>query len=64
MGKDVTVDGVTGTLTHFIVEPFLPHAASDEYYVCITSHRTGEDILFHHEVCQRLSSCPPITFAY
>lgn len=48
MGKDVTVDNVTGRLTHFLVEPFLPHPQSDEYYVCINSHRAGEDILFYH----------------
>lgn len=36
-GTDVTVDGVTGRLTHFIVEPFVPHAQTDEYYVCIQS---------------------------
>ena len=48
MGKDVTVDGVTGRLTHFLVEPFLPHPQSDEYYVCINSVREGEDILFYH----------------
>jgi ATP citrate (pro-S)-lyase len=50
MGREVTVDGVAGVLTHFIVEPFLPHGAADEYYVCITSTRDGEDVLFHHEV--------------
>lgn len=50
MGTDVTVDGVTGRLTTFLVEPFLPHPASDEYYLCITSRRDGEDILFHHQV--------------
>ena len=48
MGKDVVVDGVTGRLTHFLVEPFLTHKQDDEYYVCITSHRDGEDILFYH----------------
>ena len=49
MGKPVTVEGVTGLLTHFIVEPFLPHPSSDEYYVCVSSRREGEDILFYHQ---------------
>lgn len=48
MGKDVTVDGVAGRLTHFLVEPFVPHPQSDEYYVCINSVREGEGILFYH----------------
>lgn len=48
MGKEVHVDGVKGCLTHFLVEPFLPHPQSDEYYVCINSTRAGEDMLFYH----------------
>lgn len=49
IGQDVTMDGVTGTLTHFIVEPFVPHLEEDEYYVCIQSHRTNDEILFTKE---------------
>ena len=49
MLKDVTVDGVTGVLENFIVEPFTPHAPEDEYYICIQSQRGGEEILFTHE---------------
>lgn len=48
-GKDVTVDGVTGTLDYFLIEPFLPHKQSDEYYVCIQTQRSGDQILFYHE---------------
>jgi ATP citrate (pro-S)-lyase len=48
INKPVSVEGVTGVLTHFLVEPFLPHPGSDEYYVCIASKREGEDILFYH----------------
>lgn len=48
MGKDVVVDNVTGRLTHFLVEPFIAHKQEEEYYVCISSHREGEDILFYH----------------
>jgi ATP citrate (pro-S)-lyase len=45
----VDVDGITGTLTHFLLEPFVPHAASDEYYVCIRSTRHSDEILFTPE---------------
>jgi len=40
MTEDVEINGVKGKLTHFLVEPFVPHDQSDEYYVAIT---TGED---------------------
>ena len=43
------VEVVTGILDTFIVEPFVPHEQSDEYYVCINSNREGEEILFFHE---------------
>lgn len=43
------VESITGTLNNFIVEPFLPHPAHTEYYVCITSGREGDTILFTHE---------------
>lgn len=43
------VESVTGTLSNFIVEPFLPHPSNAEYYVCITSQREGDTILFTHE---------------
>lgn len=45
-GTDVTVDGVTGRLHTFLVEPFVPHAGQDEYYICVVSKREGEEILF------------------
>ncbi len=40
MTEEVEINGVKGKLTHFLVEPFVPHDQSDEYYVAIT---TGED---------------------
>ncbi len=40
MAEEVEINGVKGHLTHFLVEPFVPHDQSDEYYVAIT---TGED---------------------
>lgn len=40
---------MTGTLNNFIVEPFVPHPAETEFYVCINSAREGDYILFTHE---------------
>ncbi|KAF8622996.1 hypothetical protein AX15_006589 [Amanita polypyramis BW_CC] len=48
-GKPQKVEAITGTLNNFIVEPFLPHPSNTEYYVCITSAREGDNILFTHE---------------
>lgn len=48
MNKNITVQNVTGKLTHFIIEPFIPHNEDDEYYVCIRSVREGDEILFYH----------------
>lgn len=45
----VQVEVVTGILDTFIVEPFVPHDQTDEYYVCINSNRDGEEFLFCHE---------------
>lgn len=36
-------------LDHFLIEPFYPHAQSDEFYVCIHSLRPGDEVLFYHE---------------
>jgi ATP citrate (pro-S)-lyase len=35
MNKECKVEVVSGILDTFIVEPFVPHAQSDEYYICI-----------------------------
>ena len=33
-----------------MIEPFLPHQQSEEFYVCIYSHTESQDVvLFHHE---------------
>lgn len=48
-GKPQKVEAVTGTLSNFIVEPFLPHPSNTEYYVCVSSQREGDRILFTHE---------------
>jgi len=44
MNKEVTVGHVTDKLTHFVIEPYVPH--TDEYYVAIKSDRQGDTIYF------------------
>lgn len=46
LGQTVEIDGVEGVLHTFLVEPFVPHAQDDEFYVAITSDREGETLLF------------------
>ncbi|CCI11107.1 hypothetical protein ABG067_003067 [Albugo candida] len=45
----IKVEQITGILTHFIVEPFVKHAPTDEHYLCIISKREGDEILFYHQ---------------
>ncbi|KAJ1950015.1 ATP citrate lyase subunit 1, partial [Linderina pennispora] len=47
--KEVSVGSISGVLKTFLVEPFVPHPQDVEYYVCIQSHREGDEILFTHE---------------
>ena len=42
MNKDTTVGKVTDKLTHFIIEPYVPH--KDEYYIAIKTNRNGNTI--------------------
>eukprot|EP01035_Chromulina_nebulosa_P066529 gene66529-91091_t len=35
MNKECKVEVVSGILDHFIVEPFVPHKQTDEYYICV-----------------------------
>lgn len=49
LGKDITIGSAVGKLKRFIIEPFVAHQQSEEFYVCIYSHREGDAILFHHE---------------
>mmetsp|Transcript_6541 Transcript_6541/g.18864 ORF Transcript_6541/g.18864 Transcript_6541/m.18864 type:complete len:425 (-) Transcript_6541:108-1382(-) len=44
MNKQVSVDGCSGGVSTFIVEPFVPHDV--EYYLCIQSQRLGDAISF------------------
>jgi len=47
--KPIVVENVTGILNYFIVEPFIPHKETDEYYFAIISERYGDQILFYHQ---------------
>jgi len=47
MGTEKVVGGVAGRLTHFLVEPFVPH--EEELYVAIISTYDGDDIFFSSE---------------
>ncbi len=48
MNKEVTITQTTGTttgvLTHFLIEPFVPH--DEEYYLAITTARDGDTLHF------------------
>jgi len=46
MNRDVTIGKVTDKLTHFLVEPFVPHDQNKEYYVAVTSNRESDIIYF------------------
>ena len=47
-GKPVD-KGTVGQLTHFIIEPMVPHKETDECYIAILSTGTGDTIMFCHE---------------
>ena len=49
MKKEIKVDQASGELDHFIIEPFVPHAQADEYYICIQNEKDGEELLFYSE---------------
>jgi len=49
MQKEITLDGVTGILDNFIIEPITPHTDDEEVYVCIQSHRPYDEIYFYHQ---------------
>jgi len=48
MSKEVVIEGVTGVIDHFLVEPFFPHEQSEEMYVSISSSRDFDTVLFYH----------------
>ena len=41
--------GTVGQLTHFIIEPMIPHKESDETYLAIMSTKDGDTIMFYPE---------------
>jgi len=49
MCKDQKIEDVTGQLTHFLLEPMVPHTQDQEHYICIQSNRYDDEILFYHE---------------
>ena len=77
MNKDRQVEQVTGILDHFIVEPFVPHDQSEEYYICIQVHcHSNSDnclrclwthclvyFLFYRVTAIMMRSCSPMTGA-
>jgi len=42
-------NGTVGQLTHFIIEPMIPHTDSDECYLAIMSTKDGDTIMFYNE---------------
>ena len=44
MNKETKVGKVTDKLTHFLIEPYIPH--KDEFYVAIKSNRDGDTVYF------------------
>ncbi len=42
--KEITIEKTTDTLTHFLIEPYIPHTR--EYYLSFTSEREGTAIYF------------------
>ncbi|MEI6221504.1 MAG: ATP citrate lyase citrate-binding domain-containing protein [bacterium] len=46
LNKEVTIGTTTGVLTHFAIEPFIPHQQEEEYYISITTERDKDVIAF------------------
>jgi ATP-citrate lyase beta-subunit len=46
MNKEITIGKVTDKLSHFLIEPFVPHDKNKEFYIAITSNREGDAIHF------------------
>ncbi|XP_071498562.1 ATP-citrate synthase-like [Diadema antillarum] len=49
MDEEILVDGVSGRLRQFIIEPFVKHDAVDEYFLSIYSEMDHDVVLFHHD---------------
>ena len=46
MNTEVNVGETTGTLSHFLIEPFVPHPEEDEHYLAISARRDDDVIYF------------------
>ncbi|MFA6029501.1 MAG: ATP citrate lyase citrate-binding domain-containing protein [Elusimicrobiota bacterium] len=46
MQKSATVGKTEGTLTHFLIEPFTPHADDEEYYVAFKAEKEHDVVYF------------------
>jgi len=46
MNTEVNVGKTTGTLSHFLIEPFVPHPEEDEHYLAISARRDDDVIYF------------------
>lgn len=46
LGRVAAISKAKGTLTHFLVEPFVPHDANAEYYLAVTTERDCDKIFF------------------
>ncbi len=49
MNKEVTISGVTGPLTEFLVEPFVEHTQDQEYYIAMRMFRDGDRVYFSRQ---------------
>nr|XP_020667344.1 ATP-citrate synthase [Pogona vitticeps] len=49
LGQETTIAKANGILKNFLIEPFVPHKQTEEFYVCIYAAREGDYVLFHHE---------------
>jgi ATP citrate (pro-S)-lyase len=47
--KPITVEGVQDELHTFVIEPFFPHAESEEMYVSLQNVREGTLVYFYHQ---------------
>lgn len=64
LGRVVTVNGATGPITTFIIEPFVPH--TEEYYLCIQvspryNGQRKKVVAGRFMCCLAPSTCPSCT---
>ncbi|MCX7739116.1 MAG: ATPase [Hydrogenothermaceae bacterium] len=44
MQEEVEINGVKGHLTHFLIEPFIPHKPEEEYYIAFSMGDEGDTV--------------------